>query len=86
MLNVMIKCNCINADNREIRWYSASNGKDITVNHAEPQDTPYVMKESGTLVFPIFNDLYQGIYYCGVGKDLMFAANINLTLWTGNYV
>ena len=77
--NVMINCNCINTDNQEIRWYSPT----ITISNAVSEDSPYLIQGSGTLIFPLFNDLYQGTYYCGVRNDSMFAANFSLTLWTG---
>ena len=85
--SVIIKCICVNAnaDFNKIRWYSPDK-KEITDNNAESEDTPYLIQNSGTLVFPIFSDSHQGIYYCGVGKDSVFVANINLTLWTGMYV
>jgi len=79
----MINCNCINIGNQQIRWYSPDE-KEVSFNYIEPEDTPYVIM--GTLIIPIFNDSYQGAYYCGVMNDLMFGANINLTLWTGMFV
>jgi len=81
--NVMIRCKCINTGNKEIQWYYPDK-KEITFNYAE--DSPYLIQESGTLIFPIFNDSNQGTYYCGVGNDLILTANISLTLWTGMYV
>ena len=77
--NVMINCNCIDADYQEIMWHSPT----IPLNNAVSEDSPYVIQGSGSLIFPLFNDSHQGIYYCGVRKDSMFAANISLTLWTG---
>ena len=81
--NVMMKCNCIGSNFQNIRWYSPDE-KEITLYDAE--DSPYLIQESGTLVFPIFNDSYQGIYYCAAGNDSIFAANISLTLWTGMFI
>ena len=80
--NVMMKCNCLSTNYQDIRWYSP-NKEEITLHYAE--DTPYLIQESGTLVFPIFNDTYQGTYYCGVGNDSMFAANVSLNVWTGMF-
>ena len=81
-LNVMINCNCINVGNQQIKWYSPDK-KEVSFNYTEPEDMPYVLM--GTLIIPIFNNSYQGAYYCGVMNDSMFGANINLTLWTGMY-
>ena len=78
--NVIMKCSCIDTDYQEIRWYSPDE-KEITLNYAG--DAPYFIQESGALIFPIFNNLHQGIYYCGVESDSTFAANISLTPWTG---
>jgi len=82
--NVMIKCNCTNTDYRQIRWYSPDK-KEIPFQLSEPGDLPYFVLEKGTLIIPIFNDSYQGTYYCGVKNG---TANISLTLWTqsGMYV
>ena len=76
----MISCKCFNINYQQIRWYSASQRK-VPFNYTESEDIPYVI--NGTLIIPIFNDLYQGTYYCGVGNDSLFGANISLTLWTG---
>ena len=83
--NVTIQCNCISTGPEEIRWYSPD-GKEITDNYVEALDTPYVVQQSGILMLPIFNKSHQGTYYCGVGKNPMIAASINLTLWAGMFV
>ncbi|XP_065903856.1 uncharacterized protein [Dysidea avara] len=79
--NVMINCKCFNIDYQQIRWYSP-NEEEVPFNYTETEDLPYVI--NGTLIIPIFSDSYQGTYYCGVGNDSVFGANISLTLWTGN--
>ena len=81
--NVMINCKCLNFDYQHIRWYSPDQRK-VPFNYTESEDLPYVIK--GTLIFPIFNNSYQGTYYCGVRNDSVFDANITLTLWTGMLV
>ena len=80
--NVMINCDCFNTGHQQIRWYSPDKEEIL----AEPEDLPYVTQEKGTLVIPIFNDSYQGTYYCRVGNDSVFAANISLTPWIGMFV
>ena len=80
--NVMINCLCYNIDNQQIRWYSPVK-EQISLNSAEPKDLPYVILEKGTLVIPLFNDSYEGTYYCGIENNSILTANINLTLWTG---
>ena len=82
--NVMIKCNCPNADDDDIRWYS-QNLKEIPADyeHTKLNGFPYIVQENGTLIIPIFTELYEGIYYCGAGNDSMFSANIQLNLFTG---
>ena len=79
----MINCKCFNIDYQQIRWYSP-NEEEVPFNYTETEDLPYVI--NGTLIIPIFSDSYQGTYYCGVGNDSVFGANISLTLWTGMYV
>ena len=78
--NVMINCKCLNIDYQQIRWYSPDE-EDIPFNYTETEDLPYVI--NGTLIIPIFNDSYQGTYYCRVGNDSVSVWNISLTLWTG---
>ena len=80
--NVVMNCNCTNTDYQEIRWYSP-NEKEIPLNYNESKDFPYFIQENGTLIIPTFNDSYKGTYYCGVGNDSVFAANISLTLFSG---
>ena len=77
--NVTMRCFCLDFGFQEIRWYS-SDKKEIMLKYAA--EMPYLIQDSGTLVFPIFSDSHQGIYYCGVRSNSMFAANISLTLWT----
>ena len=79
----MIKCNCINVDNKDIRWYSP-NSTEIPSDH-EPNIFPYVVPENGVLIIPIFTELYEGIYYCGTGNDSIFSAGIRLDLFIGKY-
>ena len=78
----MISCLCYNIDNQQIRWYSPVK-EQISLNSTEPKDLPYVILEKGTLVIPLFNDSYEGTYYCGIENNSILTANINLTLWTG---
>ena len=78
----MINCNCFNFADQQIKWYSPDE-KEIPFNYAEPEDLPHVILEKGTLVIPVFNELYQGTYSCGVENDSMLAANISLTVWNG---
>ena len=75
----MITCNCFNTDYQQIRWYSPDEEEIL----AEPEDLPYVIQEKGTLVIPVFNNSYQGTYYCGIGNDSLFTSTISLTLWIG---
>ena len=79
----MINYKCFNIDYQLIRWYSP-NEEEVPFNYTETEDLPYVI--NGTLIILIFNDSYQGTYYCGIGNDSMFGANITLTLWTGTCV
>jgi len=83
--NVMINCNCFNTDYQTITWYSPKK-QQIPFQLTEPGDLPYAIKEKGTLVIPVFNNLYQGTYYCGIGNNPLFASNISLTLWTGMFM
>ena len=78
--NVMIDCKCFDVNYQQIRWYFPGQRK-VTFNYTESEDLPYVI--NGTLIIPIFNDSYQGTYYCGIGNDSVFVVNISLTLCTG---
>ena len=80
--NVMIHCNCTNTDYQQIRWYSPDE-EEVPSNSTNTEDLPYAILKNGTLIIPTFNDSYQGTYYCGIGNESLFSANINLILWTG---
>jgi len=80
--NVIINCNCTNFGYQQIRWYSP-NEEVVPFNSTGPEDLPYVTLEDRNLVIPMFNDSYEGTYYCGVENESLFGAKISLTLWTG---
>ena len=77
--HVMIKCNCMNVDYGKVTWHSP-NKEEIPLAHAVNKYLPYIIQDNGTLVIPVFNDSFQGTYYCGVGNNSIFSANISITL------
>jgi len=79
--NVMIRCNCTNTEYQEITWYSP-NSLEIPFEHRN-NNSPYVVQENGTLIIPIFTELYEGIYHCGTGNNSIISADIQLVLFAG---
>ena len=71
--NVMIQCNCTYDNGTvidRVRWYDPD-GTKLLVSHNNNYvaGTPYYSREPDNiniaLVIPIFNDSYDGTYYCG---------------------
>jgi len=78
--NVMINCNCTNTGYQQMRWHSPAE-EEAPFNSTNTVDLSYILLKNGILIIPTFSDSYQGTYYCGVEKQIIFAANIiNLIL------
>ena len=87
--NVIINCDCVSVDSatiNSIRWFNA-NGSRILIKQNTPAGAPYfIVNPLGsitTLVIPIFNESYDGLYTCGDGNEfsrLSVMSTINITV------
>jgi len=75
--NVMINCNCTDANPEDIMWYFA-NGTKLPLQSTVPKDFPCVVQQNGTLIIPRFNSSYEGKYHCGIENDSLSATYIIL--------
>ena len=74
--NVMIQCNCYNVNGKalsSVRWFDTNGIRIHYKTHNEyVSGAMYLMRSTNhsvVLVIPIFNNSYDGIYTCGIGRN-----------------
>ena len=70
IMDVRIQCVCTVTIDQRVRWYDPKVTFIVGQRHSHHMaGSPYIIRDNInniTLVIPIFNDSYDGTYYCGI--------------------